>query len=554
MKTLCSLLLTLLFMNTMNAQVPAWEWARTASTVNYSAGRGIITDRYENTYITGHFLQNMILGADTLLHVWDNDVFLVKFDSAGNVLWARSMGSESFDNIGNPSIDDAGNIFVSGFFYGWNLIIGTDTLSNSNQNPVIPISDIYIVKYDPNGNVLWAKTAGGTGSDLGNPTATDCSGNLYIAGSFSGPTISFDSITLYKVGSANRSLFLTKYDKNGNVLWARAAGGDDVAGFQRMATDLNDNIYLTGSFCGQTITFGTTTLHNSGSSFDDIFLVKYNPSGNVVWAQSFGGVSFDVGLNVATDRSGNVYITGIFSDSTLSLGSFVLYNAGEINGYVAKLDPTGNVLWAKSLGGIFRDEPCGLFVDETGGVYITVDFRSPSITFGNTTHYNLNPVNAGDLFIAKYDSLGNESWAMSVGGQENVGAEISVSTTGNLYIAGGYNSPTIVLGSDTLSTTAGMYRFFVAKASGLTGVENLRHPAYEILLSPNPMKGHVTISVPSCIVDMMFELHDISGRKIISRKINETTRITVADLPAGIYVYKLQYAGGRQTGKMVKIN
>jgi hypothetical protein len=534
-------------------QSPAWEWARTASTLNYSGVYWITTDQSGNAYITGFFKQDMILGTDTFLYMGYDDVFFAKYNSSGNILWARAIGSDWKDWIGNPSIDDGGNVYISGTFRGSSVIIGSDTLVN--QGPGIVTGDIFVVKYDPDGNVLWVRTAGSPGWEEGSHTATDGSGNLYITGGFSNPGISFDSINLQSVGSPHHNnIFLTKYDYMGNVLWARAAGGTNGALSHGIATDLHGNIYLTGSYFGHSVTFGTFTLYNSHPG-QSTFLVKYDPSGNVVWAQSYGGEISNGGLNVATDQKGYVYITGFFNESTLSLGSFVLNNTGLANVYLAKLDPAGNVLWAKSTGGTFRDYPWGLFVDETGGVYITVDSRSPSITFGNTTLNNLNPVNTTDLIIMKYDSLGNECWATSFGGLEGfVAGDISISATGNLYIAGGYSTPELVLGSDTLTTTTGSARFFVAKASGFTGVESVRHPDYEISLFPNPMLDHVTVQVSTSFADLIFCLYDIYGRKMLTQKITETTRLTVSDLPAGIYMYRLQYPGGRQTGKLVKIH
>jgi hypothetical protein len=543
----------LILPSTLCSQTPAWLWARTATSLNASGATYITTDIYQNSYVTGVFYQNMILGTDTLVNTGSSDAFIAKYDSAGNVLWARLLGSEWEDGIVNPSIDDGGNVYIAGEFCGSSLIVGQDTLVN--QGPVQLTHDAFVVKYDSNGNVLWVRVATGSGREAIIATAIDGSDNLYISGHFWMSTlITFDSLPLYKVGGGLSNVFLAKYDNNGNVLWARADGGTNYSWVTGMATDPNGNIYITGAFDGLSITFGNLTLYNAGSLTDyDVFLVKYDPSGNVVWAQSFGGNGMDVGKNVATDQSGNVYITGTFTSPALSLGPFVLNNTGDRNVYVAKLDPLVNVLWAKSTGGTFDDVPRGLFVDETGGVYISVTLKSPSITFGNTIHYNLNPFTA-DFFIAKYDSLGNESWGMSIGGSGNEEGDISVSATGNLYIAGGYSSPAIVLGSDTLTTSAGTVRFFVAKASGFTGVESIRNPDYQISLYPNPMDNYVTVQVSSSIADLIFCLYDIHGRKMLSEKITETTRLDVSGLPAGIYIYTLEYPGGRQTGRLVKIH
>lgn len=202
-------------------------------------------------------------------------------------------------------------------------------------------------------NWLWAKTAGNTSNDIANSVAVDASGNSYIAGAFLSPTITFGSTTLTNNGADD--IFLAKYDASGNVLWARSAGGTNHDYANSVAVDPSGNVYVAGYFTSDTIIFGSYTLintDNTTNSTSDLFLVKYNSSGNVLWAKSAAGLNNDEAASVSVDASGNAYITGYFSSYTLSFGTITLTNTDTINYtddiFIAKYNTSGNVLWAKS--------------------------------------------------------------------------------------------------------------------------------------------------------------------------------------------------------------
>ena len=138
---------------------------------------------------------------------------------------------------------------------------------------------------------LWAQSAGGTSGDEGRSCATDASGNVIATGLFSSPTITFGTTVLTNAGG--NDMFIVKYDPSGNVLWAKSAGGTSGAGGNSCTTDASGNIIATGYFTSPTITFGTTVLTNANAGSSDIFIVKYDSGGNVLWAKSEGGTAFD---------------------------------------------------------------------------------------------------------------------------------------------------------------------------------------------------------------------------------------------------------------------
>ena len=369
-------------------------WAKSAGGPIWDCGNSISTDANGNSYITGQFSSPTItFGSTTLTNAGDNDIFVVKYDGAGNVLWAKSAGGTYTDSGNSISTDASGNSYITGSFFSPTITFGSTTLTNAGG------SDIFVVKYDGAGNVLWAKSAGGTGSGIGTSISIDASGNSYITGYFFSPTITFGSTTLTNAGSDD--IFVVKYDGAGNVLWAKSAGGTNDDYGNSISTDANGNSYITGSFTSSTIAFGSTTLTNTSASQSDLFVVKYDGAGNVLWAKSAGGNEYDYGYSISTNANGNSYITGGFGNS-ISFGNTTLTSGGSNDIFVVKYDGAGNVLWAKSAGGTYSDFGSSISIDANGNSYITGGFSSPIITFGSTT---LTTAGYRDVFLVKLDNI-----------------------------------------------------------------------------------------------------------------------------------------------------
>ena len=245
---------------------------------------------------------------------------------------------------------------------------------------------------------LWAKKAGGTSSENGLSIATDSSGNSYVIGGF-WETASFGSIILESNGNAD--IFVAKLDSSGNWLWATKAGGNDRDYGYDIAIDSSGNSYVTGFFNG-TASFGGTTLTSSGQ--EDIFVAKLDSNGNWLWAKQAGGTSsVAYGYSIATDSSGNSYVTGYFGE-TASFGSITLTSIGSWDIFVAKLDSNGNWLGAIKAGGTIWDWGQSIAIDSEGNSYVTGFFEG-SASFGNIT---LTSSGSSDIFVAKayipYDS------------------------------------------------------------------------------------------------------------------------------------------------------
>lgn len=304
-------------------------------------------------------------------------------------------------------------------------------------------STVFLAKYDCNGNAIWAKKAICTNNDYGNAVTTDAAGNIFISGYFQSPTIVFGTYSLSNGG--NYDLFIAKYDPNGNVLWAKSAGGSGNEYGYSAKTDPGGNVYVTGSFSSPTLALGTYSLTNSGAS--DGYLVKYSPSGTELWANKQAGSTGDENWSVATDAAGNVFITGDYVSPTVAFDTYTITNSGICPIYTAKYDGNGNIMWVETTGGTNYDFSNWVTIDNNGDVLISGVFTSTNMVFGTNTITN----NGGeDAFIAKYSNSGTPIWAKAVGGPGN-DKGYSIATDANKIYCTGTFTNSIYFGTSTLT-------------------------------------------------------------------------------------------------------
>jgi hypothetical protein len=536
MKKLYSLILFALLIINVNAQSPNWEWAKSAGGTNQDASTSVITDKNGNVIITGWFQSPTItFGTTTLINAdnsgYTRDIFIAKYDASGNVLWAKSAGGMDDDKATCVATDKYGNVFMTGSFRSTNLIFGASTLTK------IGAEDLFITKYNPLGNIFWAKNAGEIFSDVhANAVATDVNGNVFITGSFQYTTLTFGSTTLTCNGSLD--IFVVKYNPAGTVIWAKSAGGNSFDEGSSITTDTIGNVYVTGYFESPTIVFGTTNLTNLATY--SVFITKYNSLGNVVWVESAPGIFYNNDANgITTDTFGNVYITGYFQDTAMTFGTITLTNPGFQNAFLAKYDSLGNIIWARCAGGPHTNARGSAVATKSGNVFITGRNGSDSISFGATT---LNALGSTGIFIVKYDTAGNELWAKSAGGASlDMGYGIALDSNENIYITGDLYSPLLTLGSTTLSNagvSGSTWDVFLTKLSMNAGVEETKMQN-DVALFPNPSSGVFSFKQNNA-TDIEIEIYNVLG-ELVYKTILTNLQVTV-DLskhPKGIYFVQI---------------
>jgi len=475
-------------------QTPDWKWAKSAGGTSYQYARSTI-DPTGNIVVAGYFSSPTItFDTITLINTNSpsNDIFLAMYNPDGNVIWAKSAGGSNDDICFGVSSDPSGNIYLTGKFNSSDLTFGGTVLSN------ISGYDIFTVKYNSLGNAVWAKSSGGNSSDCGYKINVDFQKGVYVTGIFTSNSITFGSTTLTNTTSYQK-IFFVKYDSLGNVLWAKGYGGSSYDRGNCVSFDNHENIYLVGTFSSPSLTFGSYVLSNNGDR--DIFIAKYNSSGNVIWAKNFGGAGNDNGYWVSFDTIGNIFITGAFGSSVMQFDSINLNNSGAEDIFVTKTDSSGSVFWAKGIGGSIIDFSNGISTDKYGNCYITGGFYSQSISFGSTTFSNVDIYgNTCEMFVAKFDINGNSLWAKKCGGNEDDwGCSIQLDNDDNIYVTGGFSSLTLTFDSTTLfAHVQGNYDVFTAKIESIITGLDCTPSEYEnyILPFPNPTNNGFNIELP----------------------------------------------------------
>ncbi|HTL81179.1 MAG TPA: T9SS type A sorting domain-containing protein [Bacteroidia bacterium] len=549
--------------HSMNAQAPSWEWAKTSSETSLSYGNSNCLDASGNSYVAGWFRgPSITFGATTLTNTNNiyTKLYLVKYDEAGNVIWAKQAGAGSNSSSEGIAVttDNAGNIFLTGIF-GDTIIFGNTVLVHSTTYS----APMFLAKFDSSGNVIWAISMGGFMQDRPFSVATDTAGNSFVTGSFSGggQTASFGTINLTSNPSGNRDFFIVKFDPSGNALWAHKSEvwttlveGHDVV------TDPAGNCYVVGQYgcCFPTLNFDNISFNATGETF----LVKYNANGLAQWGRTSIGCEAESSNSVALDSLGNIYVTGFFADTTITFGAVTLHNSGS-SGYssdmfLVKYNAAGNVIWATSAGGpSYSDVGNSVFADASGNTYVSGYFDSPSITFGTTTLANTNPNGGRNLFLVKYDLNGNAQWAINASGVSyNESNSVAVDSAGNCFIAGEFMSTTVGFGSTILAGIGNDLQMMSAK-TGIqpNGLNPIGAVGNSISIYPNPFNAATTIHFSSSPKNAELKIFNLYGQEVRTIENISTSDIQIErkDLTDGIYFIQLINANKIITTKKIII-
>ena len=341
-------------------------WAKQGGSGLTDRGFGVVADG-SNIYCAGHFYGKSKFDSITVTATGNLDSFLAKYDTSGNIQWLKQGRSTSQVSINGISLDSSKNIVAIGYFGS-----KSDTTVNFNNVKLISSGnrDIFLVKYNDSGNVLWAKSAGGVGlSDEGESLSIDNADNIYIAGEFK-DSASFDNIKVYSNGGIDA--FIAKYNSDGDVIWVKHGGGKGSDYAKSIAFVDEDNLYVTGYF-DSSATFSGIDI--TGNDFSDIFIAKYNSNGDLQWIREAASPHVDYGSGITANSSG-CFVTGKFM-GTITFGTIDLTSInGSEDIFIAKYDPSGNIQFVKQMGGSGKDYGNAITLDKSDNIYITGFFES----------------------------------------------------------------------------------------------------------------------------------------------------------------------------------
>jgi len=328
-------------------------WAKSftgdANTSSYCKTTNLVTDNYGNIFSTGNFMDTIDFDPGPALNNltstnYSSDVFISLLDSTGNFLWAKQLLGILNDYGGSITLDNEGNLIVTGIFQG---TIDLDPNAGVYLLTASGNIDAFILKLDNQGNFIWGGKIGGTSDETIFSAKTDLDGNVYLTGCFKG-MVDFDPdtttvFTMTSMGFSN-DIFIMKLSEAGQLLWAKQIGGFGSEYGYDLTLDAFNNVYVTGTFQSGDFDPGadSTLLYATGVS-SDIFLVELDSLGNFKWANGFGGKKVDESSSVVVDLFNNIYLGGDFGDTANFSTSGIPYNlfaAGVYDGFVLKLNQT----------------------------------------------------------------------------------------------------------------------------------------------------------------------------------------------------------------------
>jgi hypothetical protein len=337
--------------------------------------------------------------------------------------WAQSLaGKTNYDGFIGMTRDGSGNIYITGEFAG-SRSFGSFTLNGSS------FSQIFVAKYNSTGTCLWA-VKGGANFSTAYAGKVAVSGNsVYVTGYFTN-IIDFGGVA--EVSAGTKDVFVVSLDANsGAANWVKRGGGTYEDKGLNIVSNGNGGAYVCGSFT-DVADFGGVTLTNSSIFDGDIFVVNYDNAGNVVWAKQFGGLINDQAFGITVLTNGEIAITGSF-EGTINFGPISLNSVGFADMFLAKLNASGNPVWAVKGGSENTDIAYAVSSDPQGNLY-TTGFIADTAVFGGVTINNSQNIN---VFVAKHNSSGVCQWVRHGGNIiDDIGYDIATDFGGSSYFTG----------------------------------------------------------------------------------------------------------------------
>ncbi len=438
------------------AQSVHWQWARQGTSPNnfdiYQQATQAVADPLgPYVYVTGYYSDTAYFGP---YHLYGGpaklNAYIAKYDTSGNLIWAKTSFSDGDVTPYSITADSMGNFYLVGM-YALEVSFAPLTVQQ-------PLGNVFLAKFDAQGNALWIATSYGHGT--GCAVSCDARGNPYISGYYWGDSIKFGNVTLPPTLNANgyTSSFVTRYDVNGNVVWAKASTGAGEQHGSGIAVDKSRSdglIFATGTFSSPTITLGNITLSKSNnvSGSYNFFIAAYDTTGHIVWAKSADGEvsdpSNDYLTHVTADINGNAFVTGTFRGGAMVFDGDTLYNvmtAQDFNFFLVKFNAAGTVLWKKA-GGNANGRSIAL--DGAGNLYLLAGNHSNAFYFDGLNFYHGLALGTYAV-IFKCDTNGRAMASAWLPDGGDGWAGITANAYGSVFFTGDFSIDTLTIAHDTL--------------------------------------------------------------------------------------------------------
>lgn len=455
------------------SQSPDWTWVDIISGNDVDASRVVTTDHNNNCILGGYFSSDTLqIGTQNHIPVGSYDIFIVKYDTSGTVLWSKSLGGNGNEIIDDIIVDTNNNIYVVGRFQSNSLFLdSTFILNNSNTGH----TDAFYAILDEYGNTIFAESfgsigVGGTYLHSGPEIAIDNEGSYYIGGTFRADTLTIRDTVICSSGPNIKDFFLLKFSSSNELQWIKSSQyGNYMNRLNGLIISSDSCIYISGNFCGDSIILDNFPLY----AYDQCgyFLAKYDLNGNLLFANNYGDYeNYEPSCGyISADNYGNIIMAGNYWGDYLIFNSDTVFNAGEGQDmFICKFDSLGNPLWASGVGNFQRsDRANSVAVDFVDDIYVTGMFQT-SQPSGDTVYFNDSIyliIHMAGQYIAKYSADGSVLWAKTNSVPTvhlTEGTSITLDSQGNIYSTGVFTGTSITFGSQTYQSY-GLFDSYLVK-------------------------------------------------------------------------------------------
>lgn len=516
-----------------------WNWAVDAGgTGNTDITWGIATDGQGNVYAAGSVGGAADFGCGTVSSLPAVAAgSLAKYDSTGACQWVRGIttGFNAAWAYG-IAIDAQDRIYITGSYNG-NADFGSGITLNS-----LGSDDIFLARYDVDGNCIWARRAGSSGAnDEARGIALSDSGAVFISGFCGGTTITFDGISIPNPNNY-RQIIIARYDSTGTVQWAKATSGNGQAKTARGIAVANDRLYITGQIGFVATTYQGLPITASAST-SGLYLLACDLQGQPLWAHHYGPGDHE-GMGIAADTIGNVFVAGRIN-GPLHLPDDTLASVSPDDDIIVMgFDSAGTYRWAKSTGSVDRDLAWDVKIDGLGNAYFGGQFEHTIDLFGAP----LVSVGEEDLFIARFTTWGDVAWVKQGGSfQRDVGICVHPGNVGSKPVyTGGYFWGPVTYGSSTIDDVLNGDAMLV-ELSDTTAVDistSIHAPASNevMLLFPSPAHDHVFVRAARPVAGSWI-VTPLGAACHVQQEANGA--IDVRGLSPGVYFLRTLFDDGR---------
>ena len=435
------------------------------------------------------------------------DYWILKLDTAGNILWQKTYGGNKEDILWSVLQTSDDGYIIGGYS---NSDISGEKSENSQGD-----LDYWVLKLDSSGNIQWQNTIGGNGIDRLRSIVETDDGN-YILGGSSSSEISGDR-TVPKIGSTD--VWLVWLNSSGSIIFQKAFGSGSYQTLTTLAkTDDGGSIL-------------STTI-NTGSNQEDFGIIKLNNIGVIEWQKTIGGSMFDSFPQINQTSDGGYIVAGA-SESDIS-GDKTENSQGSYDYWVLKLDESGNIIWQNTIGGSEPEQPYTIIQSTEDGYFVCGS--SPSNISGDKTEDS----NGGsDFWVLKLNSVGIIEWQNTIGGEDIDGRPRAIQTGDGSFLIAGYSSSNI--SGDKTENSRGSSDFWIIKHAATLGLEENTFLT-AITLYPNPTRNTLQLNTQDKSINQI-NIYTMTGSKVLQLDVDTVSpTVDVSSLASGVYYVQL-YSG-----------